>query len=69
MATRKEMAALIRLLEKATDNDGEMAERILDWATTQYPIWILKIFKGDKDLRNILRQDRKIKMIVSQDEE
>jgi hypothetical protein len=66
MATVKEMDKLNAILEEAKDNEDEdVATRILDWATTMYPIWIIKIFKNDKHLRDILREDVDLKAILN----
>jgi hypothetical protein len=67
MATKKEMERLDAILERAKDTeDEEIATRILDWATTMYPLWILKIFKKDKHLRDILKEDDDLKKILVQ---
>lgn len=66
MATKKDMERLDAILEKAKDTEDEdIATRILDWATTMYPLWILKIFKKDKHLRDILKEDADLKKILA----
>jgi hypothetical protein len=66
MATKKMMEKLDAILEEAKNTEDEaIATRILDWATTMYPLWILKIFKKDKHLRDILKEDDDLKKILA----